>query len=370
MSPTRSAGRADRLGPPRAARGPSSIDVGVQEQAALRPQDRRRLRHGRGGGDHGPCAGHRRGDPPLAEKAGDRQTVVFCSTVAHARECRGGLQRGAASRPRVIHWRPRRRDAPRDPRRLCRRRNPGRRQCRGADRRLGPPAHLLRRAAAAELLQVHHDPDGRARPAHRRSGRASRRRQDRLHRAGFRDLEPDPRHAGAGRRSRRPRSDAGRSADEDLPGMRGRDPARLAPMPALRLRVPRAGRGDAAARAAFVMSEIDLLKRSSFAWEDLFGDDAALMASGFNAWGGVFFLEGRWHAVGGAKGRADPPSRGRRAHRLPRAGRRLAERPRDRRERLQVEALAEPGADREAAAIPARPRSGRITGSPATAPRR
>jgi DNA or RNA helicases of superfamily II len=51
-----------------------------------------------------------------------------------------------------------------------------------------------------------------------------------------------------------------------------------------------------------VMSEIDLLKRSSFVWEDLFGDDAALMASGFRAWGGVFFLEGRWHAVGGARG--------------------------------------------------------------------
>ncbi len=51
-----------------------------------------------------------------------------------------------------------------------------------------------------------------------------------------------------------------------------------------------------------VMSEIDLLKRSSFVWEDLFGDDAALMASEFSAWGGVFFLEGRWHAVGGARG--------------------------------------------------------------------
>jgi DNA repair protein RadD len=50
-----------------------------------------------------------------------------------------------------------------------------------------------------------------------------------------------------------------------------------------------------------VMSEIDLLKRSSFAWEDLFDDESALMASGFNAWGGVFFLEGRWHAVGGGK---------------------------------------------------------------------
>jgi len=52
----------------------------------------------------------------------------------------------------------------------------------------------------------------------------------------------------------------------------------------------------------FLMSEIDLLKRSSFAWVDLFDDDAALMANGFNAWGGIFYLEGRWHAVGGAKG--------------------------------------------------------------------
>jgi hypothetical protein len=42
--------------------------------------------------------------------------------------------------------------------------------------------------------------------------------------------------------------------------------------------------------ADFVMSEIDLLKRSSFRWCDLFGDDAALMATGFEAWAGVFFL--------------------------------------------------------------------------------
>lgn len=53
--------------------------------------------------------------------------------------------------------------------------------------------------------------------------------------------------------------------------------------------------------AGFVMTEIDLLERSSFAWVDLFGDDAALMATGFTAWGGAFFLDGRWHAVGGAR---------------------------------------------------------------------
>ena len=51
----------------------------------------------------------------------------------------------------------------------------------------------------------------------------------------------------------------------------------------------------------FVMSEVDLLKRSSFRWADLFGDDAALIANGFHAWGGIFFLNGRWHALGGAK---------------------------------------------------------------------
>jgi hypothetical protein len=52
----------------------------------------------------------------------------------------------------------------------------------------------------------------------------------------------------------------------------------------------------------FAMTEIDLLKRSSFQWCDLFGDDAALVANGFNAWGGAFFLNGRWYAVGGGRG--------------------------------------------------------------------
>ena len=61
----------------------------------------------------------------------------------------------------------------------------------------------------------------------------------------------------------------------------------------------RADAGEVAPLGDFIMSEIDLLKRSSFRWCDLFGDDAALIASGFNAWGGVFFLNGRWYGVGG-----------------------------------------------------------------------
>ena len=59
---------------------------------------------------------------------------------------------------------------------------------------------------------------------------------------------------------------------------------------------------ESGALSDFIMSEVDLLKRSSFRWVDLFSDDAALVANGFNAWGGIFFLNGRWHAVGGGKG--------------------------------------------------------------------
>ena len=51
----------------------------------------------------------------------------------------------------------------------------------------------------------------------------------------------------------------------------------------------------------FILSEIDLLQRSSFCWCDLFGQDDALLATGFNAWGGIFHLNGRWHAIGGQK---------------------------------------------------------------------
>jgi DNA repair protein RadD len=58
---------------------------------------------------------------------------------------------------------------------------------------------------------------------------------------------------------------------------------------------------------AFDLTEIDLLNRSPFRWCDLFGDDHALVASGFDAWGGVFFDGRHWHAVG-------KPRRGRLRH--------------------------------------------------------
>jgi len=62
-----------------------------------------------------------------------------------------------------------------------------------------------------------------------------------------------------------------------------------------------AERSERLAIGSFVMTEIDLLKRSSFEWSDLHGDGAALLANGFNAWAGVFFLNGSWYGIGGAQ---------------------------------------------------------------------
>jgi DNA repair protein RadD len=59
--------------------------------------------------------------------------------------------------------------------------------------------------------------------------------------------------------------------------------------------------------AAFELTEIDLLNRSPFRWCDLYGDDQALIACGFDAWGGVFCDGRHWHAVG-------KPRRGRLRH--------------------------------------------------------
>jgi superfamily II DNA or RNA helicase len=60
-------------------------------------------------------------------------------------------------------------------------------------------------------------------------------------------------------------------------------------------------RQDPGVLGHFVMTEIDLLARSSFQWVDVEGDGASLVANGFNAWAGVFCEDGRWYAVGGCK---------------------------------------------------------------------
>jgi superfamily II DNA or RNA helicase len=52
---------------------------------------------------------------------------------------------------------------------------------------------------------------------------------------------------------------------------------------------------------AFDLTEIDLLDRSPFRWWDMHGDGHAMIASGFDAWAGVFFDGTHWHAMGRAK---------------------------------------------------------------------
>jgi DNA repair protein RadD len=56
--------------------------------------------------------------------------------------------------------------------------------------------------------------------------------------------------------------------------------------------------------SGFDMTEIDLLARSSFEWADLFGDGTSLVANGFNAWSGIFAHNARWYGVGGAQRRS------------------------------------------------------------------
>ena len=303
------------------------------------------------------------------EKAGDRQTVVFCSTVDHASNVAAAFNDAGIGAALVTGEMPDE-GAALGAGALRRGRLPGRRQRRGADRGLGPSADQLRRPAPAQLVQVHDDPDGRSRPAHRRSAGASGHRQDRLHRPRLRHVVAAARLAGAGRRSDRPRSGR-RGADQDLSGLWRHRAARRSGVSAVRIPV-RGGRrrGRRVSSADFAMTEIDLLKRSSFQWCDLFGDDAALVANGFNAWGGAFFLNGRWYAVGGGRGQQPAPARHRRAHHLPRRRRRLAERERDRRERAQDAILAATSRRPRSSSPICRRNTGRISGSPAIRRRR
>lgn len=54
--------------------------------------------------------------------------------------------------------------------------------------------------------------------------------------------------------------------------------------------------------SGFTMSEIDLLTaKSNFQWCDIFSDEAAFMACGFNAFSGVFLLNEHWYSIGGSE---------------------------------------------------------------------
>lgn len=50
----------------------------------------------------------------------------------------------------------------------------------------------------------------------------------------------------------------------------------------------------------FVLTEIDLFNQSPFRWEELF-DGAVMVATAFDAWGMVVNYGGQWHALGGSR---------------------------------------------------------------------
>ena len=54
----------------------------------------------------------------------------------------------------------------------------------------------------------------------------------------------------------------------------------------------------------FIMTEIDILARSNFDWVETHANGSGVIASGFHAWAGVFWHNGRWYGLGGRPGQA------------------------------------------------------------------
>src|SRR6056297_2514780 len=237
------------------------------------------------------------------EKAGDRQTVVFCSTVDHARNVAAAF--AAAGAPSgLVH----------------------------GDMSAGERRATLAAYAAGEVQVIvnvavltegwDHPPTSCVvllRPSSYKSTMIQ------MVGRGLRTVDPEE-HPGIVKTDCVV-LDFGTSSlihgtleqDVDLDGKTGTGEAPTKTCPACAAEIPLAATecplcgevllqdegetgADAVPLSGFVMTEIDLLKRSSFAWVDLFGTDDALMATGFTAWGGIFWLEGVWYAIGGAKG--------------------------------------------------------------------
>lgn len=52
---------------------------------------------------------------------------------------------------------------------------------------------------------------------------------------------------------------------------------------------------------SFEMTEVDLLRNSPFQWCPVAPDGSLVMATGFEAWGGIVSRDERWYAIGGSK---------------------------------------------------------------------
>ena len=236
------------------------------------------------------------------EKAGDRQTVVFCSTVDHASNVTAAFNDAGVGAALVTG------EMPEKERRLVLARYAAG-GCQvvvnvavlteGWDH---PPTScvVLLRPSSFKCTMIQMVGRGlRTVDPQEHPGR----RQDRLRRPRLRHVVAAARLAGAGRRSRSAAKRDGEAPTKTCPDCGAIVPLGVPECPLCGIPVlDGRRRAEAVSSGDFAMSEIDLLKRSSFQWCDLFGDDAALVANGFNAWGGAFFLNGRWYAVGGGRG--------------------------------------------------------------------
>ena len=237
------------------------------------------------------------------EKAGDRQTVVFCSTVAHAEHVTEAF-RAAGITAALIHG-----DLASETRKAIL-----------ADYAAGKTRVVVNVAVLTEGWD--HPPTSCVlllRPSSYKSTMIQ------MVGRGLRTVDPEE-HPGIVKTDCVV-LDFGTSSlihgtleqDVDLDGKTGTGEAPTKSCPACAAEIPLAATecplcgevllqdegetgADAVPLSGFVMTEIDLLKRSSFAWVDLFGTDDALMATGFTAWGGIFWMDGVWYAIGGAKG--------------------------------------------------------------------
>jgi hypothetical protein len=152
------------------------------------------------------------------EKAPERKTIVFCSTVAHAENVTEAFVAAGVAAV-LVHGEL----------------SDAERKARLADYETGTAQVVvnvavltegydytpteLHRAAAPEFLQIDADSDGRPRTAHRGSRGISRRSQDRLHRPRLRHGLADARLAGAGGRSRWPTAPGAKRRPRNVPSV-------------------------------------------------------------------------------------------------------------------------------------------------------
>lgn len=67
--------------------------------------------------------------------------------------------------------------------------------------------------------------------------------------------------------------------------------------------------GEVEALSDFAMTEVDLFDASPFRWEDIWGDGSVLIANAFESWAMVIWFGGAFHALGGRQPQAEEGQR-------------------------------------------------------------